>query len=89
MFINSYGGIEVLELEPDERATIDNIHFVAMDGTVKWNARKLGEWKSFLFGGEGLVLDVAGPARVWVQTRTLPTLAQLISKFLPDDDDDD
>jgi len=83
VFVNSYGGIEVLELKPGEKATIDNTHFVAMDSNVRWDVRKLGGLKTFVFGGEGLVIDVVGPGRVWVQTRTLPPLAQLLSKFLP------
>ncbi|HIP66168.1 MAG TPA: TIGR00266 family protein, partial [Pyrodictium sp.] len=40
-------------------------------------------WKSFLFGGEGIVLEVQGPTKLLVQTRILPPLAQLIAKFLP------
>lgn len=83
VFVNSYGAIEELRLAPGERVTVDNMHFVAMDSTTKWNIRRLGGLKTLAFGGEGLVIEIEGPGRLWVQTRILPPLAQLIAKFLP------
>jgi uncharacterized protein (TIGR00266 family) len=83
VFINSYGGMDRLYLNPGEKITIDNMHFVALDGTIKWNIRKFGGWKSFLFGGEGFVIDAEGPGRVWIQSRNLPIFARIISKFIP------
>ncbi len=83
VFINSYGAMERLDLGPGERLTIDNMHFVALDGDMRWSVRKWGGWKTFIFGGEGIVIDVEGPGRIWVQTRNLPTFARLLRKFLP------
>ncbi|MEB3774181.1 MAG: TIGR00266 family protein [Desulfurococcales archaeon] len=83
VFINSYGAMEQINLGPGEKATIDNAHFVALDDTVSWNVRKWGGWKTLFFGGEGIVLDVVGPGRVWVQTRNLPLFARIIRRFLP------
>ena len=83
VFVNSYGGINELKLKSNEKVTIDNMHFVALDGSIKWRVRKFGGWKTFLFGGEGFVIDVEGPGRVWVQSRNLPALAKIISKFIP------
>jgi len=83
VFLNSYGAIIEVELGPGEEATIDNSHFVALEGSVKWRIRKFGGWKTFFLGGEGLVVDVEGPGRVWLQTRNLPALAGVLSKFLP------
>jgi uncharacterized protein (TIGR00266 family) len=83
VFVNAYGGLELLELGLGEKVTIDNMHFVAMDSTVKWDVRRLGGLKTLAFGGEGLVIEVTGPGRVFVQTRVLPPLAQLLSKFMP------
>ncbi len=83
VFINSYGAIELIELKPGEKMTIDNMHFVAMDGSVEWKTRKFGGLKSFIFGGEGIVMDVYGPGRVWVQSRNLPVFASILSKYLP------
>lgn len=83
VFINSYGAIRMLELGEGEAVTIDNMHFVALEETVRWRIRKWGGLKSAIFGGEGLVVDVEGPGRVWVQTRNLPLFARAIRRFLP------
>lgn len=82
VFLSAYGGIEELRLGRGEKATVDNGHFVALDGTVRWNVRKLGGLKTLFLGGEGLVVDVEGPGRVWVQTRTLPAFAQRIARYI-------
>lgn len=82
VFINAYGAIEELKLDRGEKITVDNGHFVALDGTIKWGVRKLGGWKTFFLGGEGVVVDVEGPGRVWVQTRTLPALAYILYKYM-------
>jgi len=60
---------------------VDNGHIVAMDPTVSWKPGLLGGVKTQAFGGEGLVLRLEGPGRVWIQTRTLPLLARLIAKY--------
>ena len=78
VWVNSYGAIEKLELAQGEKMTIDNFHFVAMDSTVSWRVRKFGGIKSFVFGGEGVVIEITGPGRVYVQTRTLPPLAAML-----------
>ncbi len=82
VWVNSYGAIDKIELAPGEKITIDNFHFVAMDSTVSWNVRKFGGIKSFVFGGEGVVIEIRGPGRVFVQTRTLPPLANILRKFI-------
>lgn len=83
VWVNAYGGINKIELSPGEKITIDNFHFVAMREDMNWRVRRFGGWKSFLFGGEGLVLEVEGPGIVYVQTRILPPFARLIRKYMP------
>jgi len=82
VWVNSYGAMEKIDLKPGERMTIDNFHFVAMDSSVSWKVRKFGGIKSFIFGGEGVVIEVKGPGRVFVQTRTIPPLAGILRKFI-------
>lgn len=71
VWITSYGYLVERELKPGEVITVDNLHFVAMDEGMKWRIRKFGGFKSFLFGGEGLVMEVEGPGRIYLQTRTI------------------
>ncbi len=82
VWISSYGAIEEVELKPGERVLVDNFHFVAMDDGLKWEIRKFGGLKSFLFGGEGFVIEVEGPGRLYIQTRSLSPLIEIIAKYL-------
>ncbi|ALL02021.1 hypothetical protein Pyrde_1978 [Pyrodictium delaneyi] len=83
VWINSYGGIERVEVPPGEKVIVDNFHFVAMPAFTRYNVRKIGGLKTLVFGGEGLVIEVEGPTVLYLQTRTLPPLARLLAKFLP------
>ncbi len=82
-WLNSYGGIVEKELKAGEKIAVDNYHLVAFQDTIDFNVRKFGGWKSFLFGGEGLVLELHGPGKVLLQTRMLPGFAEVLSRFLP------
>lgn len=82
-WISSYGAILLKELSPGEKMIVDNFHLVAMDPTIDWKARKFGGLKSFLLGGEGIVFELKGPGRVWMQSRLLPELAGLLYKYMP------
>ena len=83
VWINSYGAMDYVDIPAGESAVIDNFHFVAMPANVRWQVRKFGGWKSFLLGGEGLVFEVWGPARVYIQSRIIPPFASILKKFLP------
>ncbi|MCX8205121.1 MAG: TIGR00266 family protein [Candidatus Nezhaarchaeota archaeon] len=83
VWLNSYGAIEARELSPGEEVVVDNAHLVAIQDATELSVIKFGGWKSFLFGGEGFVVKVRGPGKVLLQTRTLPALAEALSRFLP------
>ena len=82
VWVTSYGGLEKLELKPGERVIVDNFHFVAMDNSMKWRVRKFGGIKSFMFGGEGIVIEIEGPGRVILQTRSLLPFIERISRYI-------
>jgi uncharacterized protein (TIGR00266 family) len=83
VWLNSYGALQARELKPGEEMTVDNGHLVAMQDTVDFTVGKFGGWRSFLLGGEGLVVKVRGPGLILLQTRTLPMFAEVLSRFLP------
>ena len=76
--LSSFGGIYVRELDAGERMTVDTGHVVAFDESVSYSVRTFGGLKSFLFGGEGLVVDFVGPGRVFIQTRNYPDFVEWI-----------
>lgn len=82
VWISSYGAIVERELGLNERLKIDNSHLVAMSD-LKWKIRKLGGLKTFFLGGEGFIVEVEGPGKVYIQTRSLPMLVKAIYELLP------
>ena len=57
LVISSYGAIHKVSLQQGRTYTVDTGHIVAFDSTLTYNVRKVGSWKSTIFGGEGLVVD--------------------------------
>jgi uncharacterized protein (TIGR00266 family) len=70
LVLSSYGAIEEMELAPGESFTVDTGHLVAFGDRLGFNVRRVGGLKSTLFSGEGLVVDLTGPGRFWLQTRS-------------------
>ncbi len=67
VWVSAYGGLEVIELAPGEKVTLDNFHTVAIEGTVNWKVRLIkGGLKTKLFGGEGLVIEAEGPGKIFL-----------------------
>jgi len=89
VFIEAFGGIERVELDAGERYTVDNDHVVAWEGTVDFDAHRVGGLKSTLLSGEGIVMDFTGPGTVWYQTRGLEAFTSAIAQALPGTHDDD
>jgi len=87
LILSSYGAIHAMQLAPGERYTVDTGHLVAFDEGIGFQVRAVGGLKSTLFSGEGLVVDLTGPGRVLVQTRSadafLTWLAPQIQRRLP------
>ena len=70
LLVSSYGAIEARDLQPGEQFTVDTGHMVAWSDGVQYNVRKVGGWKSTLLSGEGLVVDLTGPGRIYLQSRS-------------------
>ncbi len=85
LWVSSYGAIRRVEVGSGEKLIVDNYHFVAMPADTNYVVKKFGGLKTFLFGGEGFVIEVRGPATIYVQTRILPPLAKLLSRYISRD----
>ncbi|MGD2104993.1 MAG: TIGR00266 family protein [Anaerolineae bacterium] len=70
LVLSSYGAIDEMELGAGESFTIDTGHLVAFSDRIGFDVRRVGGLKSTLFSGEGLVVDLTGPGRFWLQTRS-------------------
>jgi uncharacterized protein (TIGR00266 family) len=70
LVLSSFGAIHAIDLQPGQSYTVDTGHMVAWTEGITYNVRKVGGWKSTLFSGEGLVCDLTGPGRIYLQTRS-------------------
>jgi uncharacterized protein (TIGR00266 family) len=70
LIVSSFGAIHKHTLAPGQRYTVDTGHIVAFQGGIQYSVRKVGSWKSTVFGGEGLVVDFTGPGDLFLQTRS-------------------
>ncbi len=83
LVVSSYGAVQAIDLQPGQRYTVDTGHMVGWDEGVAYEVRKVGNWKSTLLGGEGLVVDLTGPGRIYVQTRSPDNFIDWLVPKLP------
>ncbi len=87
VWINGFGGLKVLELSAGQRIIVDNYHIAGVESSVSWKIRSFGKgFKNFFFGGEFFVMELTGPGKVYLQSRTLPSFAGILAKMLPSGD---
>ena len=70
IWVSSYGAIHPIDLGVGEPYVVDTGHMVAFDDSVQYDVGRSGGWKSTLFSGEGLVVNLTGPGRFFMQTRS-------------------
>lgn len=83
LIVAAYGAIEEIELGPGERFTVDTGHLVTFTEGIGFDVRKVGGWKSTFFSGEGLVVDLTGPGKLTLQTRSQDSFLQWLIPQLP------
>jgi uncharacterized protein (TIGR00266 family) len=82
LIISSYGAIHEMDLAPGQLYTVDTGHLVAFSDKIGFKVRSIGGLKSTLFSGEGLVVDLTGPGKVYLQSRSMDAfLGWLIPKL--------
>jgi len=86
VLVSSYGAIYERDLGAGEKYVVDTSHLVAFDGTIDVQVRTVGGLKSTLLSGEGLVVQVTGPGKLWMQTRSPSALINWIIPHIPKKD---
>lgn len=71
-WFGAYGGL--IEKEIDGAFIVDTSHLVAYEPQLKLKLKMAGGFFSSLFSGEGLVTRIEGKGKIWLQTRSLPSL---------------
>jgi uncharacterized protein (TIGR00266 family) len=83
LLLSAYGALHAIDLQPGQSYTVDTGHMVAWTEGISYDIRKAGGWKSTLFSGEGLVCDLTGPGRVYLQTRSEDAFVNWLVPQLP------
>ena len=83
LVVSSYGAIHAMDLQPGQSYTVDTGHMVGWDEGVQYDVIKAGNWKSTMLSGEGLVVRLTGPGKVYVQTRSPESFIQWLTPKLP------
>lgn len=85
LILSSYGAIHDMSLQAGQQVTIDTGHLVAFSSGMGFNVRSVGGLRSTLFSGEGLVVDLTGPGRLLMQTRSQDAFLSWLIPRLPHD----
>lgn len=84
VFINSYGGVHVINLEQGQEYVVDNSHLVAWPDYMNYTIEKASKgWISTFTSGEVAVCRFRGPGPVIIQTRNPRGFGNWIKRFIP------
>jgi uncharacterized protein (TIGR00266 family) len=83
LLVSSYGAIYEKTIAPNEKYTVDSSHLVAFDASMGVQPKAVGGLKSTAFSGEGLVIELTGPGRILIQTRSPQALINWIIPQIP------
>jgi len=82
LIVSSYGAIHPMEIAAGKTYVVDSGHLVTFEEQIGFNVKKVAGWKSTFFSGEGLVVELTGPGKVNLQSRSQDSfLAWLIPRL--------
>ena len=85
LVVSSYGAIQGIDLAAGQSYVVDTGHMVGWEEGVSYEVHKAGNWKATVLGGEGLVVRLTGPGRVYIQTRSPDGFLSWLIPKLPAD----
>lgn len=83
LLVSSYGAIFEKTLVAGEKYIVDTSHVVAFESSMNVEVKSVGGIKSTLLSGEGLVVELSGPGRIYIQTRSPQALINWIIPQVP------
>ncbi len=83
LLVSSYGAIYEKTIAAGEKYFVDTSHLVAFEGSLQVQTKAVGGVKSTLLSGEGLVVEMTGPGRIFIQSRSPQALINWIIPQVP------
>ena len=80
LFFNSFGGIVKKEINGE--FIVDTGHVVAFDSSLNYSITGMGNFKSTMLSGEGLVMKFKGAGTLYLQTRNVSSVASWLTPRL-------
>lgn len=83
LFLSSYGAIHEINLASGQQYMVDTGHMVAWAEGINYKVKRVGGLKSTLFSGEGLVCELTGPGKIYLQSRSADAFLSWLIPQLP------
>ncbi|MDX1417368.1 MAG: TIGR00266 family protein [Candidatus Promineifilaceae bacterium] len=83
LIVSSYGAIHDVELADGQKYVVDTGHLVTFEEHLHFELKKVAGWKSTLFSGEGLVMELTGPGKLTVQSRSQDSFLSWLIPQIP------
>jgi uncharacterized protein (TIGR00266 family) len=83
LIVSSYGAIHPMELDAGRKYVVDSGHLVTFEEQIGFKVKKVAGWKSTLFSGEGLVVELTGPGKLNLQSRSQDSFLSWLIPRLP------
>ena len=83
-WIELSGELSEYDLQAGQSLRVHPAHVGLVEGSVQYELTSVPGIKNKLFGGDGLFLvRLTGPGKVWLQSLSLPLLADALAPYLP------
>lgn len=83
LLLSSYGAILEKTLAAGEKYIVDTSHLVAFNESMNIEMKSVGGFKSTILSGEGMVVHITGPGKLYMQTRSPHAFVQWLIPQIP------
>ncbi len=84
LIVSSYGAIHSISLAEGQKYVVDTGHLVTFEEHLHFDLKKVAGWKSTLFSGEGLVMELTGPGNLTLQSRSQDSFLSWLIPRIPE-----